>query len=100
MMNDIRISFDEVSNAAQRLRSVNASMYDELNAMRANMNALNLSWISDGAEEIRSRFMQFANRFESEREKIEEYAHFLDLTVESYEALESSIQSNASSMQY
>jgi Proteins of 100 residues with WXG. len=99
-MSDIRISFDEVRNAAERLRSLNASMYDELNAMQADMNGLNVSWISDGSEEIRSRFTQFANRFESEREKIEEYARFLDLTVESYEALESSIKSNASGMQY
>jgi uncharacterized protein YukE len=98
-MSDIRISLDEVSASAQRLRSLNTSMYDELNTMKTEMNALNAAWVSDASEEIRTRFNMFANRFESERERIEEYARFLDLTVESYEALESSIKSNASGMQ-
>lgn len=99
-MADIRISFDEVRDRAQQIRNLNNAMYEELNAMKGNINLLNGSWISDGSEEIRTRFNMFANRFESEREKIEEYARFLDLTVESYEALESSITSNASGMQY
>lgn len=99
-MADIKISLDQVSEAAQKLRSLNTSMYEELNQMKTDMNLLNGSWISDGSDEIRARFNQFANRFESERERIEEYARFLDLTVESYEALESSITSNASGMQY
>lgn len=99
-MAQLRISFDEVKDKAQIIRSLNQAMYEELSQMKTNMNLLDGSWISDGSEEIRTRFNQFANRFETERERIEEYARFLDLTVESYEALESSITSNASSMQY
>jgi|LAHS01.1.fsa_nt_gb methyl-accepting chemotaxis protein len=99
-MSDIRISLDQVSETAEKLRSLNQSMYDELNQMKTDMNLLNSSWVSDGSDEIRTRFNMFANRFETERERIEEYARFLDLTVESYEALESSITSNASGMQY
>lgn len=98
-MSDIRISFDEVRESAARLRQLNQSMYDELNTMRTEMNSLNVSWISDASEEIRIKFNLFANRFESERERIEEYARYLDLTVESYESLESSITANASGMQ-
>lgn len=99
-MSDICISLDQVSETAEKLRSLNQSMYDELNQMKTDMNLLNSSWVSDGSDEIRTRFNMFANRFETERERIEEYARFLDLTVESYEALESSITSNASGMQY
>lgn len=99
-MAEIKISLDEVSQAAKRLRVLNASMYEELNSMKTEMNALNADWISDASQEIRSHFNLFAHRFENERERIEEYAGFLDLTVESYEALESSIASNASGMQY
>jgi uncharacterized protein YukE len=99
-MAELRISFDEVKEKAQSIRTRNNAMYEELNQMKANINLLDGSWISDGSEEIRTRFNQFANRFETERERIEEYARFLDLAVESYETLESSITSNASSMQY
>ena len=99
-MSDICISLDQVSETAEKLRSLKQSMYDELNQMKTDKNLLNSTWVSDGSDEIRTRFNMFANRFETERERIEEYARFLDLTVESYEALESSITSNASGMQY
>ena len=99
-MANIHISLDEVKQAADELRSLNAAMFEELSDMQKEMNLLDASWISDSSQEIRARFHLLANRFESERERIDEYARFLDLTVESYESLESSITSNASGMQY
>lgn len=98
-MADIKISLDDVSHSASQLRSLNASMDEQLLTMKNEMNALDASWVSDASQEIRTHFNMFAARFEKERERIEEYARFLDLTVESYEALESSITSNASGMQ-
>lgn len=99
-MANIHISLDEVKQAADELRSLNAAMFEELSDMQKEMNLLDASWISDSSQEIRARFHLLANRFESERERIDEYARFLNLTVESYESLESSITSNASGMQY
>ena len=57
------------------------------------------SRISDGGEAIRAKFNVFATRFETEKETIDSYAAFLDRTAESYDTLETTITSNAQSMQ-
>ena len=74
-------------------------MYEQLSLMKKDMNDTNASWISDAGETIRSRFNQFANRFDRQKEQIDSYAKFLDQTVDHYNTLESTIHSNASSMQ-
>ena len=99
-MSNINISLSEVSDMASRIRNVNQMMYDSLVQMKNDMNSLNGTWVSDGSEEIRNHFNQFATRFEKQKEVIEQYAAFLDLTVSSYDSLESTITSNASSLQY
>lgn len=98
-MSDIRISLAEVQETANRIRSLNQAMFEELTEMRREMDNTSGSWLSDGGEEIRNRFAMFSNRFETERNAIDSYARFLDLTVESYDNLESAITGNASSMQ-
>jgi hypothetical protein len=71
-------------------------MYEQLMEMKKEMTDTNVSWISESGETIRSRFNQFASRFDTEKETIDSYARFLDLTVQSYDSLETSINSNAS----
>ena len=99
-MTGIRISLDEVSQAAAAIRRLNESMYENVTAMRREMERLDGTWISRGSSEIRERFMLFSKRFEQQREVIESYADFLDMTVLSYDTLETTIQSNASDLQY
>lgn len=99
-MSTINISLAEVSDTAARLRMLGSSMYDELNQMKKEMNSLSATWISEGSEEIRSKFTMFANRFEKHKADIDAYAKYLELTVSSYDTLESTITSNASGMQY
>ena len=99
-MSEIRISLSEVAETASRIRALNQQMYDELSEMKKEMNLLNGTWISDGSEEIRSRFNMFAARFERQKEVIDSYAKYLDLTVSSYDTLESAITGNASGIQY
>ncbi len=99
-MANLNISLADVSNTAARIRNLNAQMYETLNQMKRDMNLLDASWISDGGTEIRTRFNMFANRFEKQRAVIEAYAKFLDLTVSTYDSLETSITGNASSIQY
>ncbi len=96
----INISMNEVSDTAGKIRSLNQMMYEELNEMKREMNSLNGSWISDASEEIRNRFNQFSLRFDNQKEVIDSYAKFLDMTVSSYETLEAAVQNNASTMQY
>ena len=98
-MDNLKISLAEVSECASRIRSCNQQMYEDLTAMKKEMSNTNVSWISDGGEAIRSKFNVFATRFETEKETIDSYAAFLDRTVDSYDTLETTITSNAQSMQ-
>ncbi len=98
-MANIQISLQEVSDTVNKLRTLNQMMDDELNEMKREMNLLDGTWISDGSSEIRNKFNLFSNRFEKQKETIHQYAKFLDLAVSSYDTLETTITSNASSMQ-
>lgn len=99
-MANIRISLAEVQEASNRIRNLNASIYDLLQKMKADMNSLDTSWVSDSGNEIRSRFQMFSNRFETQKEVIDSYAGFLDLVVSTYDTNESTMSSNASGIQY
>ena len=97
-MNGIRIVTGDVSDTATKVRSLNADIYEILQKMKADMNSLNGTWVSEG-EEIRSRFLMFANRFETQKQIIDSYADYLDLAAAQYDSVESVIAGNASSMQ-
>ncbi len=99
-MDQISISLNEVSETASRIRQLNQMMYDALSDMKKEMNLLSGTWISEGSEEIRSRFAMFAGRFDRQKTVIDEYARFLELTVSSYDSLESAITGNAAGIQY
>ncbi len=96
-MDNIKISLAEVSNCSQVIRTLNQKMYDLLITMKKEMNDLNGSWISESGETIRQRFNQFATKFDIQKETIDSYSKFLDLTVSSYDSLETTINANASS---
>ena len=95
-MNGIKISLQEVVNCQKQIESLNIKIYDLLNDMKNQMNGLNVSWVSDSANTIRDRFNQFSNRFEIQMETINNYVKFLDMTVNSYDSLEQTINTNAS----
>lgn len=99
-MANIRISLAEVQEASNRIRNLNANIYDLLQKMKTDMNSLDTSWVSDSGNEIRSRFQLFSNRFETQKEVIDSYAGFLDLVVSTYDTNESTMSSNASGIQY
>lgn len=99
MDNHIKITMPEVSSSATRMRGLNGELDDVLKHISNMMNELSSVWDSEGAETIVSRFRNFANRFVVESETIEEYCKFLDLTVQSYDSLESTITANASNME-
>ena len=99
-MNDhIKITMPEVSNTANQMRNLNAQLDDVLKNITNLMNDLNSVWQSEGAETIIARFKHFSNRFIKESETIEDYCKFLDLTVQSYDSLESTITANASNFE-
>ncbi|MBQ9327601.1 MAG: pore-forming ESAT-6 family protein [Solobacterium sp.] len=98
-MDNLKISLAEVSECAARIRSCNERMQEDLNAMNREMKQTGNTWISEAGEAIRSRFTQFAARFEQQKEVIDTYAAFLDRTVDSYDTLETTITGNAQGMQ-
>ncbi len=98
-MNNLRISLDTVNECAGKIRMCSAQMYEHLQEMKKEMNSTGNTWISEGGEAIRTRFNQFAGRFDLQKELIESYASFLDRTVETYNTLETTITGNASSVQ-
>lgn len=99
MDNQIKITMPEVSNTAASMRNLNAQIDDTLKHITNMMNELSSVWESSGAEAIIARFKKFANRFILENETIEDYCKFLDLTVQSYDSLESTITANASNFE-
>lgn len=98
-MNGISISLAEVSAAAQQISTLNAQMNEALLEMKREMNSLEGGWISEAGETIRTRFNAFANRFETQRITISNYARYLEQVVSSYDTLEGAISANASGMQ-
>ena len=98
-MDHLNISLEQVSETASVLRTLNQSMYDSLQQMKRFMNDTDSSWMSEAGETIRTRFNQFALRFESQKEDIDSYARFLERTVTDYDTLETTLNSNASGMQ-
>ncbi|MCR5373403.1 MAG: pore-forming ESAT-6 family protein [Solobacterium sp.] len=98
-MDHLNISLEQVSETAALLRTLNQSMYDSLQQMKRFMNDTDSSWMSEAGETIRTRFNQFALRFESQKEDIDSYARFLDRTVTDYDTLETTLNANASGMQ-
>ncbi|MEA4875069.1 MAG: pore-forming ESAT-6 family protein [Anaerorhabdus sp.] len=95
-MDDIKISLNEVSECVGQLRNLGNQIYDHLQLIKKEMDSLNGSWISESGETIRGKFTIFSNRFDQQREVIQSYATFLDLTVSSYDSLENTINANAS----
>ncbi|MBQ7889682.1 MAG: pore-forming ESAT-6 family protein [Erysipelotrichaceae bacterium] len=96
-MERISIDLGAVRDAARMIRSRNEMLYDLLNQMKRQMNELSGVWISEGSEVIRARFQSFSLQFDVQKDIIERYAVFLDNTVNSYDSMESTITSNASS---
>ncbi len=98
-MEEIKISLADVSACASLIRTINQQMYATLQNMKKEMNDLNSTWISEGGEAIRTRFNTFSSRFDRQKEVIDRYSQFLDFTVNSYDSLETTITSNANSIQ-
>ncbi len=98
-MEDIRITLPEVSNCAANIRTINVNLDEVLSSVQRMMLDLRNVWKGTAGEAIVTRFQKFALRFIEENQTIEEYAKFLDYTVSSYDSMESTIVSNASSFE-
>ncbi len=98
-MDHIKISLAEVQSTADTLRSCNMRIYDLLHEAKKEMDKLQSFWQSESSDTVRQRFFQFSNQFETQKEIINEYVRFLEHTVQTYDTLETAINSNAASFQ-
>lgn len=99
MSESIHIALEEVRETAGEIQRLSTEMDNSLQAIKQEMDALQNTWISEGASEIQERFQTFARRFAQQKEEIDSYVRFLYMTASSYDALESSIKNNANGLQ-
>lgn len=91
----IQITTEILTGTASKVRSINQLLDDDLAQINSKMQALESTWSSDAASDIRSAMNALKPRFEEYKSTVETYAKFLDTTATSYEATETAIQTNA-----
>lgn len=96
-MDKIRIDLSEVSEVSTTIKDINQQIFNLLSEMKSEVNSIDISWISSNSTLLKDKFNEFSKSFDLQKVTIDKYAQFLDHTVQSYEALESTISSNASS---
>ncbi|MBQ7354735.1 MAG: WXG100 family type VII secretion target [Clostridia bacterium] len=95
MADSIQISTQVLMDTAEKVRTINNNLDTKLAEINKSMNALEATWKSDAASDIRAAMNAMKPRFEEYKNVVESYAKFLVKTAESYEATESSIQTRA-----
>ncbi len=96
MPEGIKISTQTLHDTAEKVRSINNTLDSKLADINKQMNALEATWKSDGATDIREAMNALKPKFEQYKNVIESYAKFLVNTAQSYESTESAVQTNAS----
>ena len=91
----IKISTQVLLDTATEVRNINGVMDQDLADINSKMNALEATWQSDAAKDIRSAMNALKPRFEQYKSVVESYAKFLVNTAQSYENTEGSIQTLA-----
>lgn len=91
----INITLDQVAEAANRIKTLNAELDSRLQDIQKEMNNLSSTWQSEAADTIRTNFGKSAARFPEYRKIIDSYATFLEKTVEAYTQTETAIKNNA-----
>ncbi|MDR0381656.1 MAG: pore-forming ESAT-6 family protein [Oscillospiraceae bacterium] len=92
-MSDIKISFEEVREKANRIRALNDSLTQTLHHIKTTVHSL--EWTSDASDVLRAKISAMQPRFDAHRGAVESYARFLESAVSQYAALERTISSNA-----
>ncbi len=97
-METIQITIEEVENTAEKIRMISEILNETLEEIKHEINSLDGVWMSEASETLKERFLSFSNRFPMFKETVDSYARFLVLTAETYQNVEATIHSNASSL--
>lgn len=95
MADTIKVSTQVLVDTAKKVRDCNTRMDQKLTDCNKQMNDLEATWKSDAASDIRAAMNALKPRFEEYKTVVESYAKFLDMTAQSYETTETTIQNNA-----
>ena len=95
MADGIQISTQVLLDTADKVRTINSTLDQKLADINKNMNDLEATWKSEGANDIRAAMNALKPRFEEYKNVVESYAKFLVATAQNYESTESAVQSNA-----
>lgn len=95
MAGSIEIQSQVLIDTAGKVRNCNTNMDAKLADINQAMNALESTWRSDAATDIRAAMNALKPRFEQYKAVVESYAKFLDTTAKNYETTEGSVQNTA-----
>ncbi|MCM1288466.1 MAG: pore-forming ESAT-6 family protein [Clostridium sp.] len=91
----IKISFDEVTQTATSIRTLNTKMTTLLEDAKKEIDNLQSTYQSDSGETIRTKIATQSASFEEYRKVVDAYAQFLDDTIATYQTTENKINANA-----
>ena len=94
-MAGIKITTQVLTSTAEKVRNLNTKLDQDLADCNSTMNSLESTWQSDAATDIRAAMNALKPRFEEYKRVIDSYAKFLDMTAQSFEATEQTVQTNA-----
>ncbi|MGX8835566.1 pore-forming ESAT-6 family protein [Amedibacillus sp. YH-ame6] len=98
-MDSLLITLAEVSHTSMQIRQENQQLSNCLKDIHQCMNQITNEWQSPAAQTIRTKFQGMIPIFDHYREIVENYAKFLDQTVQTYQSIEDQLNSHAQSFQ-
>lgn len=94
-MNQEKISYAEVLETSNILKDTSNKMREICDDITAQMTRLEGQWQSASAEEFKAKFNTLKAKFPAFYESVQNYAKFLDQTVETYKQADASIAGGA-----
>lgn len=96
-MEQLQITLAQLQQTSTTLRQENTHLNSCLKEIHVCMNQLTNEWQSPAAQTIRAKFQSMLPIFDQYRDIVEQYAKFLDQTVQTYQTMEDQLTSNAQS---
>ena len=95
MNHTITISLEEVSNSSTQIKNCSSKLSTIINDLNKISGEINSGWSSSASETFIQRFKSFVDKFNDCKASIDNYASFLDQTVEAYRKVDSKIDNAA-----
>ena len=94
-MSNIQVQTQVLLDTAEKMKSINSNMTEELDEITREINNLEADWKGDASSEIRSAINALKPKMEQYRDVVNDYAQYLINTANNWGDSESAIQSKA-----